>query len=1043
MKRILITIAAAAGLLFGSCIKDPVAGGRKNIPTTLSVSVSVKGIDTETRTRASVSPEEGEDQLSNLFLLFFEADPYNGGMFIEGVEITGPLAMNSDLAVDLGGTQLSITGAYNILAMANVSDDYLGESVNYWISQWQGKTQYQAMTEALAYTQADTAITPDAILMNGQAVKKADEFTIKLTMVRNVARFDVLNTKKANYDLVSVSLWNAYPTSSIWGEGSQDYSAAASRIRRFYGIDNSDNTDGSAESFLKDVVGGLYAFENRSAAPKTNDKETTCLIIGLKDRASTGDPTYYRVNINPDNSAQSLKRNNAYRVTINNVNGAGETTEELAYTGMGNTLDYTINNWDLDDNGLIVQDGNSIMALPTKTIRIGRDGTTGSSYSIYTFTNLQSFSPLAIKSQTYEPADGSIQSSLNGNTLNVQATPLGLGETERRGVVMLTFAGLEASVTIIQSGEADTYLKVHLPDGGLLPLASTAGVASGLIRVEASGPWSAKIYMPGFSFDSTQGLANAVTNVTSGSSLVIDNKFRIWTNTTNTEPAAREGFVVVTLDSDPENYSAVVMVSQRAAGGISISPAQSRVTFKGDGTGLADVANNSVTAFNVYPTDGDNVIPWDCKLMQSGANDDTAAFTYSKTTSGNINGNSVTVGVAGANPLDRVRSATLRIFLVGNEGKYVDILLVQQSQTIDISPNSFLPIPVIGGETGLITVTADGTQWSATMAMGTATSSDGHSLVNHKAYLTDENGMAIDQNTPYPMSQKFKVVFPKVYYPNREIPVTATVTLKLVGTEITKNFTVTQNTLTSKGVYAVNLRTGWGSIGSATGNWFDYYATNVRKIPGFSITNTPTTIPSNTTYMHVCDRNMSSGYDWSKVNTFMSSTDAITVLVGDDRGGVSAMNNGFSGRGYNFISPSGSTNGKANPAVADTRIMQLLTTKGGTSITLASISEFNCGGDNTVATVIPDTAVPVIVKTNNSNQVMMAIDPANMMIYIGEGEMFHTATSGNRSVFCDNLFYYVGNAARYGSHFTDMLIDNSAIPAPWDDVWGANKGVVK
>jgi hypothetical protein len=102
----------------------------------------------------------------------------------------------------------------------------------------------------------------------------------------------------------------------------------------------------------------------------------------------------------------------------------------------------------------------------------------------------------------------------------------------------------------------------------------------------------------------------------------------------------------------------------------------------------------------------------------------------------------------------------------------------------------------------------------------------------------------------------------------------------------------------------------------------------------------------------------------------------------------------------------------------------------------------NFGGDaiGTRATSIPASAIPILVRPDGSTS--LAIDPKNKIIYCGECQVFEGFNlSGNRHQFIDNLIYYVANAAKYGSHFTDMLRDDLNVPAPWDNHWGANKGV--
>jgi hypothetical protein len=297
-----------------------------------------------------------------------------------------------------------------------------------------------------------------------------------------VVRFDVRNDVTADYQLASVSIWNAYPSTSVWGGGDIDFSNAVSRIRFFYG-----RYDVAGNSAV-----GLYAFENRVVAPVENDRFTTALIIGLKD-LSTNTVSYYRVNISPNDSPQTLKRNNVYRLTIRNVGAAGYASEEDAYTrvDIANELDYVINTWGLEDDGLIVQDGNSMLSIPSQTVRIGREGGVFT-YSIFTFNNSGLDLPLTISRQIYEPANNQISSSLSGNVLTVTASPLG-ADAERNGKVTLSYGGLEATMTIIQSPADETFLRLHMPGGRTPRFAPFAGLSSGLIRVEASGEWTAKL----------------------------------------------------------------------------------------------------------------------------------------------------------------------------------------------------------------------------------------------------------------------------------------------------------------------------------------------------------------------------------------------------------------------------------------------------------------------------------------------------------------------------------------------------------------------
>jgi hypothetical protein len=74
--------------------------------------------------------------------------------------------------------------------------------------------------------------------------------------------------------------------------------------------------------------------------------------------------------------------------------------------------------------------------------------------------------------------------------------------------------------------------------------------------------------------------------------------------------------------------------------------------------------------------------------------------------------------------------------------------------------------------------------------------------------------------------------------------------------------------------------------------------------------------------------------------------------------------------------------------------------------------------------------------------VTLVIDPEKHFIFAGEMSHFEVGQmSGNRLEFTQNLVKYMENVTRYGSHFTDLLIEDgrpNAQPAPWDSYWGAN-----
>ena len=89
---------------------------------------------------------------------------------------------------------------------------------------------------------------------------------------------------------------------------------------------------------------------------------------------------------------------------------------------------------------------------------------------------------------------------------------------------------------------------------------------------------------------------------------------------------------------------------------------------------------------------------------------------------------------------------------------------------------------------------------------------------------------------------------------------------------------------------------------------------------------------------------------------------------------------------------------------------------------------------------LPGSAVAMLHQDNNDRSTLI-IDPERNIVFFGETEHFNQySPSNNRDLFLQNIVKYMENATRYGSHFTDLLLDGgaNAKPAPWDSYWGAN-----
>jgi hypothetical protein len=1098
IKRILLAAMLIPALVLGSCAYDVATEGDKapagNI---LKLSVTVKNASVQNAlTRVTVPSEAGEDAIETLYLLFFEPKEGGEGLFVDAVKVENLSGMNVSIPIDMSAyPQLEITGAYNILVVANLCENrYITGGVDTWMRQWAGQSEKQVRNKAFAWVQGSSnaaddvynAITPDKLLMFGKIVKVHNQFDLTLELSRSVVRFDVYNNQNESYDLVSTELWNVYPSCSIWGSGSSsDFSEKVARIGRFYGVDNSSNFTATAGAdgrgnIIGNIAGGLYCFENQVIAPVQNDRFTTCLVIGLKNRAA-GTTSYHRVNINPNESPQVLTKNNVYRVTINNVTD-GYASAAAAYAAAESGLDYVINYWDMGDYGLIVQDGNSIISIPTKTITFGERGGT-LDFPIFTYNNTGATGALTIMSQSYDPSNGTITSILNGNTLIVSATPLASDETQRTGTLVLAYAGLQAKVNIIQTHGDGIFLRVHLPAGGLKPIAPYAGIGSGAIRVEASGQWTAQLFMPdeGFTFD-PDALSPTIarTQIGSADPLVANNQFTVYTWSANPNPTKRDAFVLVTLDSDPENYASVIQLAQSPTGGISALPNQSTVTFNGTGTGLAAIAGNNTAIFNVRPSmeddgnGGEQIANWGWRIIQTPASSNNDVDKFAVSNVGNSQSdaalNTITVGAVGMNTSGRPYTAVLRLYLSLDETTYTDISLVQQSLGISLSPGTMPAVGVVGGRTSPITVVADASlTWSATITTNAGTSPDGlRSLVRHEAILVDQNGTAIVAGTQYPTTTQIRVVFPKVYYPNRDIPISATVTVTVEG--MTTSTTVSQTTLTAKSMsgYGMTGSPDYGGLGNTYNRGWDGASGTfgLAQIPGYTRLGVGnmnvTAIPANATYLHVTAHisgSAGTNYNWSVVNNFIDTRDAWTVFSVQATSARNPMNNPDSplkrnGAGYQDVSYSVSSAwSQVSQVHESSKLYQFVMDRAtnpiptGTPFGNNNVGFYNDGVNCTMPAPWPSTAVVLMTKINNANQASLIVDIKNKFLWIGESQIFwyDSYLDNNRGRFLENLMYFIGNASKYGSHFTDLLLedgDPDAQPAPWDTAhWGANAGV--
>lgn len=1037
-------IIYAAGLLFllTGCIQDGFFGNTPEADDdALTFTFTVDGITTNSTTRAAISPVADETAVETLHLLFFNAEDDQSGKLAGVVSLPstpvdpaeGKLTMETSYVLPTSGT-INASTSYHVIGVANlgaylpengVNKDNKNHEVSEWLEQWTGVTEAFFRDNATVETEgtdneADYSthrpINFSQILMNGYVDKPANTKNIQMVLSRNVARFDLEN-KADSHALKTISIWNAFIKSSITGDAPFNYSSENLHTKRFYGI----NTGGDK------VTGGLYSFANYSETPTVNDKLTTNLIVGLS-KDGTAPTRYYRINVSVSGAYQLLKNNFAYNISIIKVQGDGYPTENEAWEGTTNQLVYVVNNWNLDDNGLIVSDEYSLLAVPVKTVKIAKEGSE-SSYSITTFSTLENPEPLRIKSQIYDPADGNITARISNGNLIINAGAMNTGQEIRSGIITISYAGLETTVNVLQTAAGNVYLEVTLDSGWKEFLPPTANAMSEFINVKASGAWTARLYgSSNFSFQNELG--NYVKQISSIE--FTENKFHVYTSSSNDDQTTtQKGFVMVTLDSDPDNYVAVVPVNQASRGGIKVNPLDlSSIRFYGSGKLETTPDMNGLTkdkthfAFKVEPSG--TIAEGNVRL--TGKDVDKFGFEFNPVT------NIITVWAKEVNP---PLPYTATLYVSDNRNGTLLVSLYQGTSQLDVeSPPSTKSVPATGGNSDPILISMEGGQWTATIETVTNGSRE---IKNHYAKLMVVGGGELGTE---PTNKNLYVQFPKVYFPNREIPIKAIVTITPVGGDPVE-VEVYQDALKAKTMKVWNLRSNrYGAIGNS---YFENYTTVIRSLVGTnnieSIADNPGAVyPTGTTYIHVGNY-FNTNVNWNALNNFLADEDGIIVFTNDEIGTDSRN------RAGQFLTPLGFSGYMTaysgnRPVLANnlnqSRVGLFLTTNG--LYPVSSTNTFQANDVNTYVTGIPNTAVPVVV--GQANGIVMAVDPKLGLVYIGECEIFDQTggTGDNRYKFMNNFIQYVINSAKYGSHFTEMLYKDATIAPMWDEsVWGDNR----
>lgn len=1072
------------GLLFGACQVDVEEIGPKYRNFQLRVDIEEIGNGSKLPTRATVPAVAGETNVNSLYLLFFGYSEDGSGKFVQSYQIAAPPAPGTNVKIEMGtglGSQLSYSEDYSILAFANLSESQISTLLGGLSA---AKTESDVIREQLISTAAGSPIQQSSIPMSGQVSKKKDQDLIALRLTRMVSRFDVQNTLKTYYDLVSVSVFGAADKTAVWGNA---VTSGITHTARYMGVSGAP---------LEEVVGGLYAFENFEGDPLTNRSNTTGLVIGLK--AKTGAPVgapgatmYYRVDVCPEDGAQNLKRNHVYKVSIRGVVGAGEANETDAWNNTENELDVTINNWNLDDEGMILTDGQSTMAVPVKLIKFGPEAETRE-YSIFTLGQ----GTLEL-SKTNLPAGLSVV--LEGNVMKVSATALP-GEEERSGTFELAYGGLRGTVEVIQSPKDDKFLTLSK---STLPLFTSRDVTSGSpITVSASHNWTAKIYNttpdasnPGFSFSST-GVVTELADVASGET------FTIHTTGTNPQDDIRRSFVLVSLKDYPE-YRQVIVLQQNTKTSIRISPTATevgKVRFSPLGTPYTGGSPGDSYEFSVEPGyENGAMIPWGAKLI----GEDAQYFNLSVIQSGSVQ--RFTISAKGTETEASLRHMNLagrdldKVSLIAYVGAVddpsdpdsrVEIPVMHDQLTFNLVRVSSLDrVPVKGAKVGgvytdyveyKVEIPAS-LKWTAEIVAQTHPDNASNTLPyrRHEGYLIDGNGQKVAGTTLSGQSSSvtLRVGFDKIYYPmihwsNDEssvdcnIPgVQVKISVDGVGIEA-ESVVVVQQPLEPMDLNIADMQSsshGYGSLNGTTNHFSSYTDAMVNaasfgpsgvvrtKAPvtraGLHVIN-PTTYSDYTNYPINPLRNYvqagANNYNYHNgafiaIENWRKATEGMVFFTMDS--GTSGLLSNSNSSLKKLKYQEGATNNAASCHLTNThvdrRVMKYLMNGPFVTIPQANMFDFNFYVDGVRHTVNRSSlvdnnphAVIIMHEENYANNVLFSIDPKERVIFLGECQALGegTWTNARKIGFRRNLIALTLNAAMYGTHFLDLLCEDAEKP---------------
>lgn len=1081
MKRFLLLLSVFA-LGLASCTKEPEGminpekkpDGEK-LTETFSVKLSTGTVDkNELQTKSSMGVHDlDENKVNNLTLLFFSPSNDGSGKFLgyhkvdmgsvtseelsEDEQNKGVYKFKLEVAFD-AESGLSQAAGYSFLAMANVLDgNYFAnqDEMNVFLSDLlQSKpTEAELKSSMIKHVAgqatpssaaADAKLVKNNLPMTGSGLKTADGKEAQLNLMRAIARFDVQSVS-SDYSLVDAYIYNAFSYPSLFYVADANYDQAHTAC--YYGA--------QAESNL--ITSKLYTPINNVSKPAMGDQKTTCLIVGLKKGADA--VKYFRININPENVGQYIKRNHIYKVLISRVLGDGFATLDEAYkSDIAPELDYAINTWDRDEDGIIITNGDNMLALPTSKAAFAETAETRE-YSIFTSgTSKQELTMYLVnddgskteatidgtgeaKTQTIQVCDG-IMAVLKKSMLTITTTAF--LDDMRGGKLRFAFAGLEADMEVIQDGTAKKSLKLS---HNVIPNYSAAGgeISYDPITVSTSGKtdeasgkvgaWTAQILLEEqFSFSNDP--ENPVYTHTGFDGDQIPTVYCVAPNGSND---VINDYVLVTLDEDPENHREVVVLAQNNSGKFTLIPQVNFLQFQADGEVYAEQENE----FSVYSgVETDN---WTVTIAADAAAKATDADKFKIVDKlGADQGQSYTVSGAsafdfkvvpvGANIIGEFK-AKLQITQNGANSK--EITLIQSASSLDVSPmnptasakGEKVKIKVaFAGETKLMKVSLTGT----IDAPGMPTDAY-HTVVWNPTFADGSKEL----NAPV---GDFEVIVPPILPPYGSY-VTANPEIKLSivvagSPSLESEIVIKQELPALKGFAVQNSDEAFSDF--SNGDSFAYWKTimndkglfgpsGIVRVPeaitGYDVSSLAILV--NTKVVNITDKWMNG----PSVQRWKTSDDIVFMLTNykaekslkDNMPAGYTLTTGTAGRGNLEVRLN-----SAPTASRETKLWEYLVGGKG-PFGAVNVNNVIMMTDKyyTVITKWPSTFIPLIM--DGSGRCQFGIDPTIRFVPITNADIFHTEVPGNYPSNADNLAFarnvvaWVTHVALYGDGFTNQF----------------------